>query len=319
MPRDLEPSLAESTFLWTLLHNHSLRLPSNRQLVSHRGLSISFPSSSLVLLRLGETTVTVGISCTVVKTLDDRPNDGQFSVSLDASSFLTTNSLDAQDEERQIITILEKSVRRSRALETESLCIQSGKLCFLIHATCTLLNHDGNIIDALCLALTTALKRFRKPCAEVRGGSEVIVYSPKDRVPEPLVLNFLPICLTFSFFKRPFALSATAAIGEDGASKSSMGEQVKVLVDCTKEEEALRNGYLILTVNNNHEIGQIIKAGGISVNQDIIKQCLGQARVMAMELTKVIEVKVKEDVNLNEIGENGKSESERINGDRPTV
>lgn len=314
MPRDLDLSNAESHFLSTLLHSHNSRL-SHRQLLELRAISISFPSPGLCALNFGQTSVTVHISASIVKTLPDRPFDGQFLVTCDFSAFSHSDQNDARDEELLVSRNLEKSVRRSRALETEGLCIQAGNLCWLIRATCHVLNHDGNILDALSLALVAALKRFRKPVVEVKG-EEVVVYSIRERDPERLVMNFLPIAITFSFFTPP------ASLLQAQGKQESKREDLVVLVDCSKDEERERSGYLTVSLTNRNELCQITKSGGCATSPDIIKKCLAVGKVVASDLTELVEKRVKEDEE-REAGSgkrvDGKSSSDRVEGDRPVV
>ena len=299
MPRDLEPSQAETQFILDAL-NDSLRLDF-RAANELRPLSITFGQEyGLVEVLLGETRVLCRITATIVKPAEDRPFDGQFIVNTELSSFVGHANGQGQNEEELMISrILEKSVRRARALDTESLCIVAGSKCWQIRADVHFLNNDGNLLDTACLALTTSLLHFRRPDTRVTG-EDVAVYSIRERVPVPLQLSHLPICLTFNFF-----------------AKGTI-----VLIDATRKEEELRSGEMTITMNKNNEVSQLNKAGGVSISPDIMMTCLRIALVKTQELTLLVEEAVKVDIRGKEerfIG--GEAESERIQGvnDRPVA
>lgn len=299
MPRDLEPSTAESEFILESLEE-SLRLDF-RAANEFRPVSMTFGGEyGLVEVMLGETRVLSRITATIVRPFEDRPFDGQFIVNTELSPLVGHSFGQGPTEEELMISrTLEKSVRRSRALDTESLCIVAGKRCWQIRADIHFLNNDGNLLDAACLALTTSLLHFRRPDTNVTG-EEVTVYTMKQRVPVPLQLTHLPICLTFSFF-----------------SKGTI-----VLLDASRSEEELRSGEMSITMNKNNELSQLNKAGGVSITSDILMKCLRIALVKTQEFTELIEAAVKQDVLGKEerfIG--GEAESDRIKGvnDRPVA
>lgn len=299
MPRDLEPSQAESKFILESL-NEALRLDS-RGADELRPLSISFGAGyGLVEVNLGHTRVVSKISASITRPFEDRPFDGQFLVNTELSAFVGhAPGQGPSEDEIKISRILEKSVRRSRALDTESLCIVAGKQCWQIRADIHFLNNDGNMLDAACIALATSLLHFRKPDTRVVG-QDVDVYTMQERVPVPLQLSHLPICLTFSFF--------------------SNGKIV--LLDASKAEEELRTGELAVTLNKNSDITQLNKAGGVAITPDTMIKCTRIALAKTLDLTQTIENAVKHDIESKEEGFiGGQAESERIQGvnDRPVA
>ena len=95
--------------------------------------------------------------------------------------------------------LLEKTVRRSSALDTESLCLIAGQKCWSVRVDLHVLSHDGNLVDASCLAVVAALRHFRKPDTSM-DGEALTVYTPAEREPVPLSWLHSPLCVTFSFF-----------------------------------------------------------------------------------------------------------------------
>jgi hypothetical protein len=71
--------------------------------------------------------------------------------------------------------LIEKAMRRSRALDTEGLCIVAGEKVWSIRVDIHFLDHDGNLVDAACIAAITALLHFRRPDVTVVGEDVTIV------------------------------------------------------------------------------------------------------------------------------------------------
>lgn len=168
--------------------------------------------------------------------------------------------------------LIEKSIRRSNALDTESLCIVSGQRCWSLRADVHYLSHDGNLIDATCLAVIAGLSHFRRPDITV-SGDNITIHPPTQRVPVPLSILHHPICVTFSFYEN--------------------GEIV--LVDANAQEEMLREGEMTITLNKNGEICQILKAGGVAIEAHVLLKCAQIALGKVKEMTKVILAALEKD------------------------
>ena len=61
----------------------------------------------------------------------------------------------------EITKILEKSIKGSKALDVESLNIKIGKFSWEIILDLTLINHDGNILDAMNYAAIALLLKYK--------------------------------------------------------------------------------------------------------------------------------------------------------------
>ena len=85
--------------------------------------------------------------------------------------------------------------------DTESLCIVAGQKCFSIRADIHVTNHDGNLVDACCIALVAALQHFRRPDFEV-AGEDVTIFSADERDGVKLSMQHQPFCITFSHYNK---------------------------------------------------------------------------------------------------------------------
>jgi exosome complex component RRP45 len=76
-----------------------------------------------------------------------------------------------------ISRLIEKSMRRSRAIDTEGLCIVAGEKVWQIRVDLHFLDHDGNFVDCASIAAITSLLHFRRPDVTVVGEEVTIVSS----------------------------------------------------------------------------------------------------------------------------------------------
>lgn len=167
--------------------------------------------------------------------------------------------------------MLEKAIRRSRAIDTESLCIVAGSKCWSVRADVHVLDFDGGLIDACCMATMAALYHFRRPEVSV-DGERVIIHTMAERVPVPLSILHSPLCVTFSFF----------------------GDGSVNLLDATAKEEQVREAELIVTAND-YEICQVAKHGGKPVDPALMVRCFQTAVAKVKDVNKLIKLRLAED------------------------
>lgn len=224
--------------------------------------------------------VLVQVSAEVTKPLEDRKFDGIFNIVTELSPIASPAFEVGRQTEQEVILsrILEKAVRRSRAIDTESLCIISGAKCWTIRADVHVLDADGGLIDATCIALLAALRHFRRPDVSVNG-EDVTVYTMAERVPVPLSIMHNPICSTFSFF-------------DNGRI---------VLLDANRSEEQVSEAEMVLTAND-FELCQVAKLGGRAVDPLTLLKCTNIALAKAKEVNGQITQKLAEDATKRNVG-----------------
>lgn len=189
------------------------------------------------------------------------------------------DKISRQTEQEVILSrILEKAIRRSRAIDTESLCIIAGAKCWSVRADVHVLNADGGLVDAACVAIMAALRHFRRPEVSVNG-EDVTVHTMAERVPVPLSIMHTPICLTFNFF--------------DGGNI--------IVLDADRKEEQVSSAEMILTAND-FELCQIAKLGGVSVDPLDLLKCTNIAVSKARELSSMIAQKLADDSTKRDVG-----------------
>lgn len=181
--------------------------------------------------------------------------------------------------------LLEKTLRRSGALDTESLCLLAGQKVWSIRADVHVLSHDGNHVDAASIAIIAALQHFRKPDVSVEG-EVVTVWSLAEREPVPLSLLHFPLCVTFSFYEL---------LPTPGKEEQDTGDAMRVLVDPTLAEEMMRDGSCTIGMNRHGEVCQIAKLGGVPVDAVALLNCVAVAGVKVREISDFVKRKLEED------------------------
>ncbi|XVF42917.1 hypothetical protein PTKIN_Ptkin01aG0403700 [Pterospermum kingtungense] len=226
-------------------------------------------------VQLGQTRVMGIVTAKLVQPYQDRPNEGTLSIYAEFSPMADPSFEIGRPGESAIELgrIIDRGLRESRAVDTESLCIVAGKLVWAIRIDLHILDNGGNLVDAANIAALAALMTFRRPDCSLGGedGQEVIIHPPEMREPLPLIVHHLPIAVTFGFF---------------------VDESILV-IDPTLKEEAIMVGRMIATVNANGDICAIQKAGGEGVSQRVIMQCLHLATTRAVDITKQIKEAVE--------------------------
>jgi exosome complex component RRP45 len=159
------------------------------------------------------------------------------------------------------------------------LCIVAGSKCFSLRVDIHILNHDGNLIDASCIAVVAALQHFRRPDVSIEG-EDVVVYDIREREPVPLSMLHHPFCVTFSYFN-------------DGNS---------VLIDTTAAEEQVRESNVIIGMNKHGELCQVAKYGGSTIDAYALINCTRQALPKVKEISKFVELRLSEDSKRRNIG-----------------
>lgn len=224
-------------------------------------------------VRLGNTHLAVQVSASVVPPRQNRPFEGVFHITTDVSSMASPKFQNNRPgpEEVTVSRLIEKSIRRSAALDLESLCIVAGKKCWCIRADVHYLDYDGGLVDATCIGVIAALQHFRRPDTSI-DGDEVIIHSIDDRPPVPLSILHVPICVTWSFLPDDISL-----------------------VDATAQEQELRIGEMTITINKDNQLCQVTKVGPPPLSPTTLHEYCNRAHEIAKSLTSKIQAKLKDD------------------------
>lgn len=236
-----------------------------------RGVELSLVRSdraSIAEVSFGATRVVGVTRGEIVAPYPDRPNDGL--IQFTASGSHASDKAGFTDTE--LSRMLDRAIRESDALDTESLCIVGGEKVWSITCSVTVLDYHGNLTDACIFAAMASLRCFRKPevslsreMAELDdAGSEAVeapsssttngsgalalgqtmvhVFSFDEREPLPLALHHTPLSVTMAAFKGLVKASASDAGGDgrDGGGSSDASappKRTELLIDPSTIEE----------------------------------------------------------------------------------
>ncbi|XP_041120894.1 exosome complex component RRP45-like [Polyodon spathula] len=253
-----------------------------RQTFDYRNVKITFGTDyGCCIVDLGKTRVLAQISCELVAPKMNRPTEGILFFNLELSQMASPAFEPGRQSELvvKLNRLLERCLRNSKCIDTESLCVVSGEKVWQIRVDLHLLNHDGNIMDAASIAAITALCHFRRPDVSIQG-EDVTVYTPEERDPIPLSIHHMPICVSFSFFQQGTYL----------------------LVDPSEREERVMDGLLVIAMNKHREICTIQSSGGIMLLKDQVLRCSKIASVKVTEISELIQKALENDKKVRKEG-----------------
>lgn len=129
MPRDLEPSLVEKSFLISALEQKQ-RL-DQRDFDAFRPISLSFNPEDFgqATVSIGDTKVLAQVSAEMAKPNPDRPQEGLLNISCETTPLAgPAHEVGRQtEEEGNLARLLEKALRDSGAVDREALCMVAGQ------------------------------------------------------------------------------------------------------------------------------------------------------------------------------------------------
>ena len=167
--------------------------------------------------------------------------------------------------------ILERVIRDSNALDTESLCILADRLVWKVVVDVVVVDHGGNIIDACIFGAISSLLYARRPEFTI-SGQDVVVHSVEERQPVPLAIQHVPFAVSFVVFDKD---------GDDNSGGV-------VVVDPGRVEEIASSGGLTISMNASGEICGLHKGGGCALDPSLILQCVKFAEKRVKELSKLL-------------------------------
>ncbi|XP_036892222.1 exosome complex component RRP45, partial [Sturnira hondurensis] len=253
-----------------------------RQTYDYRSIKISFGTDyGCCIVELGKTRVLGQVSCELVSPKLNRATEGILFFNLELSQMAAPAFEPGRQSDLlvKLNRLLERCLRNSKCIDTESLCVVAGEKVWQIRVDLHLLNHDGNIIDAASIAAIVALCHFRRPDVSVQG-NEVTLHTPEERDPVPLSIHHMPICVSFAFFQQGTFL----------------------LVDPSEREERVMDGLLVIAMNKHREICTLQSSGGIMLLNEQVLRCSKIAGVKVAEITELIQKALENDQRVRKEG-----------------
>jgi len=219
-------------------------------------------------VKLGNTEVLAGVKVETGEPFEGLENKGALIMSAEvlptASSHVEPGPPD--EEAIELSRVVDRGVRESKMLDLDKLALIPGKIVYTIFVDCSIINSDGNLLDATSYAVVAALLTCKLPIFEVQNDK---VVDTGKIMPPPITT--IPISVT------------AVRIGDS------------VLLDPTMEEEACMDARLTITSASDGSLVAVQKGytGPFTIGQ--ILRSVEIARIKGEEIRSTIK-------GLNETG-----------------
>ena len=203
-------------------------------------------------VKLGDSEVVAGIKAETGEPFEGLENKGALIISAEvlptASPYIEPGPPD--EETIELARVVDRGIRESEMLDLEKLVLVPGKVVYTVFVDCSVLNTDGNLLDATSYAVVSALLSSKLPVFEMQDGKVVDTGKLQDAP-----LTTIPVSIT------------AVRIGDT------------IISDPTAEEEACMNARITITTNSNSEYAAIQKGFAGGFTRDHIKKAAEVARI----------------------------------------
>uniref|UniRef100_A0A2I4ATB2 Exosome complex component RRP43 n=1 Tax=Austrofundulus limnaeus TaxID=52670 RepID=A0A2I4ATB2_AUSLI len=244
--------------------------PDGRELSEFRTTTLNIGSISTAdgsaLVKMGNTTIICGVKAELANPTVDAPGKGYIVPNVDLPPLCSSRfrpgppGEQAQAASQFIADVIESS----EVLKTEDLCVDRGKLCWVLYCDIMCLDYDGNILDASVIALLAALRNTRLP--EVSINTETCTPEVNFEKRRRLRIHKHPVGTSFCVF-----------------------DDSVLIVDPTAEEESLSTARLTVVTDEDDRLCSLHKPGGSSLSGEKLQECINLATTRQREIQKLIE------------------------------
>lgn len=203
---------------------------------------------------LGETQVLVGVKLQTGTPFPDSQDEGVIITNLELNPIASPEFEPGPPREDAIemARVVDRGIRESGAIDIKKLCISVGESVWIIYIDVHVLNDDGNVIDAACLAAIAALMTTIVPNEQQGIGADV-----------PLAMKELPVGVTL------------AKIGS------------KLMVDPSLDEEAVCETKLTVVSSSDGSIAGMQKMGPVPFTEAEVLEAIDMACEKAAEIREL--------------------------------
>ncbi|XP_020505793.1 exosome complex component RRP43 [Labrus bergylta] len=244
--------------------------PDGRELSEFRTTTLNIGSISTAdgsaLVKLGNTTVICGIKAELANPTVEAPGKGYIVPNVDLPPLCSSRfrpgppGEQAQAASQFIADVIESS----DLIQTEDLCIDRGKLCWVLYCDLMCLDYDGNVLDACIIALLAALKNTQLPEVTVNAETSTPEVNLEKR--RGLQIQRHPVGASFCVFDDSI-----------------------LIVDPTSEEESLATAQLTVVTDEEDRLCTVHKPGGTSLSGEKLQECISRAATRQKEIQKLID------------------------------
>lgn len=208
-------------------------------------------------VKLGNTEVIAGVKVETGEPFEGLENKGALIISAEvlptASSHVEPGPPD--EDAIELSRVVDRGIRESEMLDLDKLVLIPGKTVYTIFVDCSIINSNGNLLDATSYAVVAALLTCKLPIFEIQDGK---VIDTGNTMPAPITT--IPVSIT------------AVKIGDS------------VLLDPITEEEACMDARLTMTTQSEGNFVAVQKGFTGPFTVDQIIQSSEIARIKAEEI-----------------------------------
>lgn len=212
-------------------------------------------------VKLGNTEVLAGVKVETGEPFEGLENKGALIMSAEvlptASPHIEPGPPD--EDAIELSRVVDRGIRESEMLDLDKLVLIPGKIVYTVFVDCSIINSDGNLLDATSYAVVAALSTCKMPIFEIQDGA---VVDTGKTMPPPITT--IPVSVT------------AVKIGDS------------VLLDPTTEEEACMDARLTMTTQSDGSFVAVQKGFTGPFTIDQIKQFSEIARIKGEEIRSKI-------------------------------
>lgn len=203
---------------------------------------------------LGETQVLVGVKLQTGTPFPDSQDEGVIITNLELNPIASPEFEPGPPREDAIemARVVDRGIRESGAIDIKKLCITVGESVWIVFIDVHVLNDDGNLIDASCLAAIAALMTTVVPNEQQGIGTNV-----------PLAMKEIPVGVTL------------AKIGS------------KLIVDPSLDEEAVCETKITIVSSSDGSVAGMQKMGSAPLTEAEVMEAIDMACEKAAELREL--------------------------------
>jgi exosome complex component RRP42 len=219
-------------------------------------------------VKLGDTEVVAGIKVETGEPFEGLENKGALIISAEVLPIASPHIEPGPPDEDtiELARVVDRGIRESEMIALDKLVLVPGKVVYTIFVDCSIINTDGNLLDATSYAVVSALLSCKLPIFEIQDGKVVDTGKTRDTP-----LTTIPVSIT------------QVRIGN------------AIILDPTAEEEACMDARITITTNSETSYAAIQKGYTGSFTIDQIKKAAETARIKGEQ----VRAKLQELTNKN--------------------
>ncbi|XP_078457000.1 exosome complex component RRP43 isoform X1 [Lampetra planeri] len=248
--------------------------PDGRELGEFRVTTLNIGSLSTAdgsaLVKVGNTTVICGVKGELAAPTSEAPDQGFIVPNLELPPLCSPRFRPGPpgEQAQAASQFLADVIDSSHIIALQDLCIEKGKLAWVLYCDLMCLDYDGNILDACSIALLAALQNLTLPKVGVSQETGLAQVTMQERL--PVKVGNHPVSTSFSIF--------------DGTV---------LLVDPTDEEEALSCGTVTIVTDEADQLCAVHKPGGSPLSAEQMQDCVTRALQRGAEVRRLLHETIK--------------------------